>query len=238
MFLLTRTNPEVAKHKGLTTFLVPLRQPGVEIQPVYTVSGERTNLTFYSDVRVDDSLRIGEVDGGWEVMTVGLTLERSVTREASRFGCCRAMERVGAGLRRRRRAPEVGGSRRPGSPRSSSGRERGQHPAGSPVRLGAELGGAARGRRIDGQAVRLGGADPAVGGLHGPARPGRHPGRRGSHGRPSGIAEYVLPVRAGNHDLRGHKRDPAKHHRPARPRTASTLVKAPPAWIAERSGDR
>jgi 3-oxocholest-4-en-26-oyl-CoA dehydrogenase alpha subunit len=77
VFLLTRTNPDVAKHKGLTTFLVPLRQPGVEIQPVFTLSGERTNLTFYSDVRVDDSLRIGEVDGGWHVMTVSLTFERS-----------------------------------------------------------------------------------------------------------------------------------------------------------------
>ncbi len=77
VFMLTRTDPEAPKHKGLTTFLVPLRQPGVEIQPVRTLSGERTNLTFYSDVRVDDSLRIGEVDGGWDVMGVGLTLERA-----------------------------------------------------------------------------------------------------------------------------------------------------------------
>ena len=44
---------------------------------MYTLSGERTNLTFYSDVRVDDSLRIGEVDGGWDVMQLGLTLERA-----------------------------------------------------------------------------------------------------------------------------------------------------------------
>ena len=77
VFMLTRTNPDLPKHQGLTTFLVPLRQPGVEIQPVHTLSGERTNLTFYSDVRVDDSLRIGEVDGGWDVMKVGLTLERA-----------------------------------------------------------------------------------------------------------------------------------------------------------------
>ncbi|MGD0392597.1 MAG: acyl-CoA dehydrogenase family protein [Acidimicrobiales bacterium] len=77
VFMLTRTNPDLPKHQGLTTFLVPLRQPGVEIQPVHTLSGERTNLTFYSDVRVDDSLRIGAVDGGWDVMKVGLTLERA-----------------------------------------------------------------------------------------------------------------------------------------------------------------
>ena len=92
VFLLTRTNAEVPKHKGLTTFLVPLRQPGVEIQPVSTVSGERTNLTFYSDVRVDDSLRIGEVDGGWEVMTVGLTFERSLPQGGDARRLLRAME--------------------------------------------------------------------------------------------------------------------------------------------------
>jgi alkylation response protein AidB-like acyl-CoA dehydrogenase len=61
----------------LTTFLLPLKQPGVEIRAVHTVSGERTNLTFYTDVRVDDSMRIGEVDGGWDVMTAALTFERS-----------------------------------------------------------------------------------------------------------------------------------------------------------------
>jgi alkylation response protein AidB-like acyl-CoA dehydrogenase len=92
VFLLTRTNFEVAKHKGLTTFLVPLRQPGVEIQPVVTVSGERTNLTFYSDVRVSDALRIGEVDGGWHVMTVGLTFERSLPQGGDSVRLLRAME--------------------------------------------------------------------------------------------------------------------------------------------------
>ena len=92
VFLLTRTNPDVPKHKGLTTFLVPLRQPGVEIQPVYTVSGERTNLTFYTDVHVDDSLRIGEVDGGWDVMTVSLTFERSGPQGGHSVRLLRAME--------------------------------------------------------------------------------------------------------------------------------------------------
>ncbi len=92
VFMLTRTNPDVAKHRGLTTFLVPLRQPGVEIRPVYTLSGERTNLTFYSDVRVDDSLRIGEVDGGWDVMQVGLTLERAGDHGGESIRLLRAME--------------------------------------------------------------------------------------------------------------------------------------------------
>ncbi len=76
VLLLTRTNPDVPKHRGLTMFLVPLDAPGVEIHPVHTMGGERTNATFYSEVRVPDSLRVGDVDGGWDVMTVALTFER------------------------------------------------------------------------------------------------------------------------------------------------------------------
>ena len=75
VFLLTRTNTEVAKHQGLTMFLVPMDQPGIEIQAVHTMSGERTNITFYNDVRVSDEWRIGEVDGGWATMMVSLKLE-------------------------------------------------------------------------------------------------------------------------------------------------------------------
>lgn len=69
VFLLTRTNPDVKKHAGLTLFLVPVKDsPGFTAQAVFTVSGERTNITFYDDVRVPDTYRVGEVDGGWKVM--------------------------------------------------------------------------------------------------------------------------------------------------------------------------
>ncbi len=112
VFLLTRTNPDVPKHKGLTTFLVPLRQDGVEIRPVLTVSGERTNLTYYTDVRVDDSFRIGAVDEGWQVMTVGLTFERSGPQGGDSARLLRAMERwardaEGHDGRRRAEDPDV-----------------------------------------------------------------------------------------------------------------------------------
>jgi len=76
-FLLTRTNSDVPKHRGLTTFLVPMKQPGVEVQAVYTLSGERTNIVYYNDVRVPDSARIGDVDGAWRVMTASLQDEHS-----------------------------------------------------------------------------------------------------------------------------------------------------------------
>ncbi|WP_433073956.1 acyl-CoA dehydrogenase family protein [Dactylosporangium sp. CA-052675] len=76
VFLLARTNPDVPKHRGLTMFLVPLDAEGVEIRPVPTLGGERTNATFYERVRVPDSARVGEVDGGWDVMMVALAFER------------------------------------------------------------------------------------------------------------------------------------------------------------------
>jgi alkylation response protein AidB-like acyl-CoA dehydrogenase len=78
VFLLTRTNPDVAKHRGLTLFMVPLDTPGVEIRPVHTLGGQRTNATFYTDVRLPDRYRIGEVDGGWAVMRVALVYERGI----------------------------------------------------------------------------------------------------------------------------------------------------------------
>lgn len=79
VYLLTRTNPDVPKHRGLTTFLVPLDRPGIEVQAVYTLSGERTNITYYNDVRVPDSARIGDVDGGWRVLTSSLMDEQAAS---------------------------------------------------------------------------------------------------------------------------------------------------------------
>ena len=75
VFLLTRSNPDVPKHRGLTLFLIPIDTPGIEVQPVYTVGDERTNITYYSGVRVPDSWRVGEVDGGWAVLAYALEIE-------------------------------------------------------------------------------------------------------------------------------------------------------------------
>jgi alkylation response protein AidB-like acyl-CoA dehydrogenase len=76
VFLLTRTDPEVPKHLGLTVFLVPLDSPGIEVQAVHTLGWERTNITFYTDVRVDDRWRVGHVNGGWDVILASLAFER------------------------------------------------------------------------------------------------------------------------------------------------------------------
>ena len=60
-------------------FLVPLDTPGIEIQAVHTLSDERTNITYYSDVRIPDRYRIGEVNGGWGVVAYALELEHGGT---------------------------------------------------------------------------------------------------------------------------------------------------------------
>ena len=77
VFLLTRTNTAVAKHKGLTMFVVPMDSEGISVTPVHTMGGERTNITYYDDVVVDDKYRVGEVDGGWKVMMTALVFERN-----------------------------------------------------------------------------------------------------------------------------------------------------------------
>jgi alkylation response protein AidB-like acyl-CoA dehydrogenase len=76
VILLTRTDPTVAPHQGLTMFLVPLNTPGITVDPVHTLGSERTNVTFYSDVRVPDEAVLGEVGGGWRFLTHMLTEER------------------------------------------------------------------------------------------------------------------------------------------------------------------
>ena len=79
VFLLTRTSPDKAKHKGLTMFLVPMDTPGISVTPVHTLGGERTNITWYDGVRVPDHCRVGDVDAGWSVMHAALVYERNGT---------------------------------------------------------------------------------------------------------------------------------------------------------------
>ncbi|MGW5072773.1 acyl-CoA dehydrogenase family protein [Rhodococcus sp. NPDC004095] len=78
VFLITNTDADARKHKSLTMFLVPLDTPGIEIQGLRTVDGDRTNITYYSDIRVDDRYRLGEVNEGWAVLRGPLDTEHGV----------------------------------------------------------------------------------------------------------------------------------------------------------------
>ena len=82
VFLITNTDPDAPKHKSLTLFLVPLDLPGIEIQGIRTVDGDRTNIVYYSDVRVEDKYRMGEVNGGWTVVREPLDAEHGAVAAA------------------------------------------------------------------------------------------------------------------------------------------------------------
>jgi alkylation response protein AidB-like acyl-CoA dehydrogenase len=77
-FLITRTDPSLPKHQGLTMFLVPLTAPGVQIQPIRTFGGERTNVVYFGDVRVPDAYRLGDVNSGWSVLRGPLDSEHGL----------------------------------------------------------------------------------------------------------------------------------------------------------------
>jgi alkylation response protein AidB-like acyl-CoA dehydrogenase len=82
VFLITNTAPDAPKHKSLTMFLVPLDTPGIEIQGIRTVDGDRTNIVYYSDVRVDDKYRLGDVNAGWTVLREPLNVEHGAVAAA------------------------------------------------------------------------------------------------------------------------------------------------------------
>ena len=75
--LLTRTNSDVPKHKGLTMFVVDMHAPGVSVRPLRQMSGGSDfNEVFFDDVVIPDSERLGEVDNGWRVALTTLMSER------------------------------------------------------------------------------------------------------------------------------------------------------------------
>ncbi len=77
VWLAARTDPEAKpRQAGITVFLFSLATPGVTIQQHTALSGEVSCTVFYDDVRIPDSARIGEVNGGWKVIVDALAGER------------------------------------------------------------------------------------------------------------------------------------------------------------------
>jgi alkylation response protein AidB-like acyl-CoA dehydrogenase len=75
--LLARTDPDVAKHAGISVFLLDMTTPGVTVRPIPTMAGPHEfNEVFFDDVVVPRARLLGVQDGGWDVITAGLTFER------------------------------------------------------------------------------------------------------------------------------------------------------------------
>ncbi len=75
--LVTRTDPDQPKHKGLTYFIVDMKGEGIEVRPLYQITGEAEfNEVFFDDARIHDSYRIDDVGAGWRVAMTTLMNER------------------------------------------------------------------------------------------------------------------------------------------------------------------
>jgi acyl-CoA dehydrogenase len=76
--IVVRTDPTAAKHKGLSYFYLNMKTPGIDIKPIKQISGESDfNEVYFTDVRISDSQRLGEVGQGWQVALTTLMNERA-----------------------------------------------------------------------------------------------------------------------------------------------------------------
>ena len=76
IWMACRTDPDLPRHKGLSMILVPADAKGFSYTPVQTLAGVGTSATYYEDVRVPASNLVGELNGGWSLMTNQLNHER------------------------------------------------------------------------------------------------------------------------------------------------------------------
>jgi alkylation response protein AidB-like acyl-CoA dehydrogenase len=88
IWLAVRTDPEAARHKGISILMVDTRAEGFSLSPIHTLGGNRTNATYYEGVRVPLSARVGRENEGWKLITTQLNHERvalSVPGPVDRF---------------------------------------------------------------------------------------------------------------------------------------------------------
>jgi alkylation response protein AidB-like acyl-CoA dehydrogenase len=83
LWMACRTDPDLPRHKGLSMILVPADSPGFSYTPVHTVAGVSTSATYYEDVRVPAANLVGELNGGWSLMTNQLNHERVALTSAA-----------------------------------------------------------------------------------------------------------------------------------------------------------
>ena len=83
--LVARTDWDVPKHRGVSFFIFPMRQAGVEIRPIHQITGESEfNEVFITDARVPHANLVGEPGGGWPVLQLALAYERRLMGDLAR----------------------------------------------------------------------------------------------------------------------------------------------------------
>ena len=76
VYLMTRTDPDLPKHRGISIFLVPIETPGISYTPMWTLPGGRTNVLYLDNVRVPRTAMLGEKNRGWYIASAALNLGR------------------------------------------------------------------------------------------------------------------------------------------------------------------
>ncbi|MEX0666485.1 MAG: acyl-CoA dehydrogenase family protein [Acidimicrobiia bacterium] len=76
VWLAVRTDPNVKKHKGISLFVIPMETPGIKVVPIHVMGESDINDVFYEDVRVPATMRVGEENAGWGLITNQLNHER------------------------------------------------------------------------------------------------------------------------------------------------------------------
>ncbi len=76
VWLACRTDPDAKKHKGITILIVDTRLPGFSTAPIHILNGGATCMSYYENVRVPKDMVVGEVNGGWRLITLQLNHER------------------------------------------------------------------------------------------------------------------------------------------------------------------
>jgi alkylation response protein AidB-like acyl-CoA dehydrogenase len=94
-FVLCRTDPAAARHRGLSYLLVPMRQPGIEVRPIVQLTGtSEFNEVFFSQARTGAANLVGSAGDGWRIALATLGFERGISTLGQQVGFRRELERI------------------------------------------------------------------------------------------------------------------------------------------------